>query len=256
MRLSALPAWISALAVCACASAPGIDRPVPVDPAYAVREAAAAGPGDRCGPKFISDRLPASMVALMGPLLDGPFHPVCARHDACYGLREHSQAWCDDRMREEMMDICAAGRAEGDFARRLCEMRAEAYAGMVNNSFGAYAYEGKAGGRIMAVEIMDAPPGQFELCARVANDTMVLQEYILDLRASSGHRIDRAPDIKELSVRAGDTAMMCAGTTESNYWSLKRLTGPVEVRLLADRPDSIAIAGDLVVVDTRPVPLN
>jgi hypothetical protein len=103
---------------------------------------------------------------------------------------------------------------------------------------------------------MDAPRGQFELCATVHNDTQVLQEYILDLRASDGNRIDRDPDVKERSVRAGDAATLCAGTTGSSYWSLKRLTGPVEVRLVADRPDSIAFTNDLVIVDRRTVQLE
>ncbi|MEQ9504666.1 MAG: hypothetical protein RLO80_00245 [Hyphomonas sp.] len=256
MRFSAGLTCLSALLLAACASAPGIDRPVAVDPAYAAREAAAAKPADRCGPKFISDQLPAALVSIMGPVLDGPFYPVCARHDACYGLQEQTQAWCDDRMREEMMDICAAGRTKDSFGGRLCRIRAELFFDMVDNAFGAYAYEGEAGGQITALEIMDAPRGQFELCATVRNDTSVLQEYILDLRAASGHRVDRAPGIKERSVRAGETAVMCAGTTGSSYWSLKRLTGPVEVRLVADRPDSIAIAGDLVIVDTRLVELE
>lgn len=242
--------------VAACASAPGTDRPVPLDPAYAARETAAISSGDRCGPKFISDRLPPSIVSIMGPVLDGPFYPVCARHDACYGLQEHTQSWCDLRMRTEMMDICAAGRTESAFGERLCRMRAQLYFNMVDNAFGAYAYEGEAGGRITSLDIKDAPRGQFELCVTVHNDTSVVQEYILDLRASDGNRIDRDPDVKERSVRAGEAEILCAGTTGSSYWSLKRLTGPVDVRLLADRPDSIAFTGDLVIVDERQVELD
>ena len=98
------------LLLTACASAPGLDRPMLVDAAYGAREAGSQEADDRCGPEFIERMLPGVFVSLIEPGLNGPFGPVCVRHDACYRLQEQSQAWCDARMRTEMTGICNAGR--------------------------------------------------------------------------------------------------------------------------------------------------
>jgi len=235
----------------ACASAPGIDRPVPLDPGYAAREAAAGKPADRCGPEFISDRLPGPVVSLMGPPLDGPFRPVCARHDACYELREQTQAWCDARMRTEMIGICDAGRTQASAAAALCRLRAGVYAGLVDNSFGAYSYHGEPGGRIAAVEFAEASPGNVEICVTAGNQTPLLQEYVVELRAASGKRIDSEPGFGERNVRAGGSAFICVGTGGSPFWNLSRIKGPVEIVLLADDPDSLALRHDRIAVDRR-----
>lgn len=239
--------WLAA----ACASAPGIDRPVPLDPGYAARESGASKPSDRCGPEFISDHLPKSLVAFMSPALDGPFRTACERHDACYELREQTQSWCDARMRTEMLDICAAGRSEGSFGGAMCRMRAGLYYGMVDNTFGAHAYEGEAGGRIAALETVPAPEGELEICIAAENDTKLVQGYVLELWTPTGQRFAREPRIKHHPVRAGETAELCTGTTRSTYWKVSRLTGPVDVRLLADRPESLAVTGSWTLVDQR-----
>lgn len=246
--------FISILAVAACASAPGIDRPQPLDPGYALREAAARKPADRCGPEFISDNLPQAVVGFMEPVLDGPFREVCKRHDACYELREQTQAWCDQRMRTEMMDICAAGRDGRSFAGRLCRMRAGLYHRMVDNAFGAYAYEGKAGGHIRQVEFLDAPQGQTQICVEVENTSHLLQQYAVELWQAGGRRVDRAPEFRTRSVRAGTSSEFCVGTVSSTYWNLKRIGGDAEIRLLVDRPDSLALTGDLERLETRAIP--
>lgn len=240
----------------ACASAPGIDRPMTLDPAYAVRESGASKPADRCGPEFISDNLPKSVVAAMGPLLDGPFRPVCARHDACYELREQTQAWCDARMRTEMIDICNAGRSEASAGAVLCRIRAGMYFGMVDNSYGAFSYHGEAGGRIAALEIADADPGEIRVCVTAENTTPLMQEYVIDLRAANGKRIDREPGFVERNVRAGGSVIICVGTEGSPFWNLSRLHGPLTVRLLADNPDSMAIGEALDIIDQRTVELS
>lgn len=237
--------------ICACASSPGIDRPMPLEPAYAAREKSASKPTDRCGPEFISDHLPKSLVAFMGPALDGPFRPACERHDACYELREQTQSWCDARMRAEMMDICAAARSEASFGGAMCRVRAGLYYGMVDNTFGAHAYEGEAGGRIAAFEQAPAPAGELEICITAENNTKLVQGYVLELRTQQGQRFAREPRIKQRRVRAGETAILCAGTTDSTYWNAHRAADPVEVQLLADRPESLAIAGDWIIVDQR-----
>ena len=248
-------AWAAAFALNACASAPGIDRPMPLDPAYAAREAAASKPADRCGPEFISDNLPASVVAFMGPALDGPFRPVCERHDACYELRERSQTWCDTRMRREMLDICAAGRTGGSFGGALCRMRAGIYYGMVDNTFGAYSYHGAPGGRIVRAGPVTAPKGEIEICATAENATQVLQAYAVELRRADGKRIDRAPDVRERKVRAGASEEFCVGTVGSAYWTARRLTGPLELRLLAKDPDSLGLLNERVLIDRLEIAL-
>ncbi len=246
-RTALLLAWLAS----ACASVPGTDRPVPLDAGYAARELGAGKPSDRCGPEFISDHLPRSVVSLMGPLLDGSFRPVCARHDACYELREQTQAWCDNRMHTEMRDICNANRSETSTGAALCRMRARLYFNMVDNAYGAYSYHGKAGGEIASVEIMDAPRGELEVCVTAENTTPLLQEYIVELSSSDGRRIARAPGAGERNIRAGETATLCLGTAASSYWNQKRIAQPVTIRLLADDPDSLAMANDIVVVTER-----
>lgn len=239
--LAAMIMWI----VQACASAPGIDRPVPLETGYAAREASAREPHDRCGPEFIQENLPGPVVSTLGPFFDGPFRPVCERHDACYRLREQTQAWCDDRMRAEMMDICAAGRPRHSAGGALCRMRANLYFASVDNTFGGYAYEGEAGGRIAALDISDGPRNRAKVCVTAENDTPLMQEYIIDLRDGRGRRIARKPRFHEQNVRAGASAVICAHVGE------RRLRGPVEVSLVADRPDSFATRNDMITVDTR-----
>ncbi|MBA3069364.1 MAG: hypothetical protein FP825_12910 [Hyphomonas sp.] len=255
MQRSSCIALASVWLIAACASAPGIDRPVALDPAYAVRETGASKPSDRCGPEFISDHMPKSLVAFIGPALDGPFRPACERHDACYELREQTQSWCDDRMRTEMMDICAAGRSDGSATGALCRARAGLYFSMVDNTFGAHAYEGEAGGRIAALEITAAPVGELEVCVTAENHTQLLQAYVVELRTSDGQRFSREPRIKQRSVRAGQSAVMCAGSVSSTYWNLRRLKGPVQVQLLAARPETLGLAQDRVIVDQRTIAL-
>ena len=243
MRRLKLTVSTGLLALAACAASPGIDRAAALEPGYAAREDAVRKPSDRCGPEFISDNLPPSLVAVMAPALDGPFRPVCKRHDACYELRERSQAWCDQRMHEEMIGICNAGRDPASFGARTCRMRAEAYYRMVDNAFGAYAYEGVTGGRLGGAVISAGPDGELEICVTAENNTALLQQYAVELRWPGGARIDRAPGLGARSVRAGDASDFCVGGGQTG--------GDVELRLLADRTDSLAISGDTVVVETR-----
>lgn len=250
-------AWLIAvlLLLPGCAATPGIDRPMPLSEDYLRREDGAREAWDRCGPEFIQLNMPAPIVSLLGPLMDGPFGPVCQRHDACYRLQEHSQTWCDERMRKEMMDICNDGRKEDSAAAALCRIRADLYHGMVDNSFGAYAYEGVAGGRIASVAITQPSAGELSVCVTAENNSKLLQEYVVELRAADGKRVDRSPRFRETAVRAGASAVLCTGTSSSTYWSLRRLKGPLEVSLLADPPDSISMSDKLVLLETRSVAL-
>jgi len=109
MRAAALAALIL-LAGCAV-SGEGVDMPEAVSADYAAREAVLRDPTDRCGPEFIQTKLPKSFVNVAGAVTDGPFRPVCQRHDACYRLQERTQAECDRRMKREMAAVCASGKA-------------------------------------------------------------------------------------------------------------------------------------------------
>lgn len=249
---------LASAAVCAlaaCASATGIDRPMALDPGYAAREASERKPADRCGPEFISDHLPTPVVSLMGPLLDGSFRPVCARHDACYELREQTQAWCDARMRTEMLDICNAGRSDGSIGGALCRLRASMYFGLVDNAYGAYSYHGGPGGRIVALDLADAPAGKLKICATVENSTPLLQTYAVELRTADRKRIARAPEVKSRSVRAGQSTILCAGPVDSAHGRPKQISTEVEVRLVAGDPDSLAMIKEMIIVDRRTIPL-
>lgn len=236
-----------------CAATPGTDLPMPLSEDYLSREDSARETWDRCGPEFIQLNMPAPVVSLLGPLMDGPFGPVCQRHDACYRLQEHSQTWCDERMRTEMIDICNDGRPADSAAAALCRFRADLYHGMVDNRFGAYAYEGVAGGRIASVYVNRPTAGEVEICVTAENDTKLMQGYVVELRTGDGKRFGRAPRFRETEVRAGASAMLCASTAESTYWSLSRLGGPVEVSLLADPPDSLSMSDKLVLIGQRSI---
>lgn len=251
------------LSLAACAVWPDIDRPVPLDPGYAAREAAAGKPADRCGPEFISDRLPAPLVSLIGPALDGPFRPVCARHDACYELREETQAWCDTRMQSEMQAICDVVGHDNAAGGMLCRLRARLYFNMVDNRFGAYSYHGGPGGRIAQLQFEDTSPRKVTVCATVENTTPLLQEYVLELRDHLGRRLAREPEVQERNLRPGETEQFCIGLArtperparEASTDKEARPVGPNEVRLLADDPDSMALTGDLLIVDRRALDL-
>ena len=222
---------------CALVDAP---RPVPVD--YAAREAQKIDPDDSCGPEFIQDNLPAWVVSATTPVFDGPFRPACERHDACYGLEEYSQAWCDDRFLEEMRGICETGRAGGVYSApligpMLCRRRANAYHFAVNNTLGAFAYgDGDKvyppGGQITSHEIETS-----RVCVDVLNNTQVMQEYDV-LFYLDDRLIDREPDLHHRNVRAGETTRFCGALTSN-------LEGDVKIILRADRPDSF-IFNDVV----------
>ncbi len=229
----------------ACASAPGIDRPMQLDEAYAAREASASEPHDRCGPEFIQERLPGPVLSAIGPLLDGPFRPVCERHDACYRLRERTQAWCDQRMRTEMMDICAAGRADTSPGSALCRLRAHVYFASVDNPFGAYAYEGEAGGRIEALAFSETSPGRMRVCVTAGNTTKLMQQYVVEVYDAGSRRLAREPRFHARNVRAGAAAVICASIRKT------QAARAAEVRLVSDRPDTLSTRNDMIVVDRR-----
>ncbi len=240
----------------------GVDAPVAVGADYAAREAAMMQDGDRCGPKFIQENLPASVQRVIGPIADGPFRLVCARHDACYRLGEKNQAWCDDRMRAEMLSVCAAGNSTATYSipgigASLCRFHAGMYYAAINNTFGAFAHGGEAGGEISAVRVtrLQAALGTDELvvCVDVHNPTQVMQEYDVELHDHQGRLIDREPDLHECNVRAGASEEFCVGTDLNPLWNIDDLGKSVYVSIRADTPNSFEFSDDMVIVDTREV---
>lgn len=244
-------ALFSLLALGACASAPGIDRPVPLEANYAERENSQQFESDRCGPEFLEKVLPEFVLSSLEPLLNGPFGPVCQRHDACYRLGEQSQAWCDERMRKEMIAICNAGRDEGSAAAGICRTRAGAYHAMVDSTFGAYAYGGAAGGEFSERRFARSSPKEVDVCVTVSNTTQLMQSYVLELRTGTDRRISREPSQHALKFRAGETAEMCTGTSASKYWNRNKLTGPLELRLMARHPDRIGPGSGMTEVQSE-----
>ena len=214
----------------------GVDYPVPVDADYAAREAMMRDPDDRCGPEFIQTKLPASFVNVVGAVTDGPFRPVCQRHDACYRLQERTQAECDRRMKREMAAICASGKATPTYSlpmvgKSLCRFHAGLYYDAINNTYAAVAYGGRPGGQIVnvATRVIDDPvtDDEFEVCVDVHNNTYAMQEY----------------------VGVGETKTMCVSTNYTR-WSLKDLPDEVQVSLRCDTPENFSVRHDMVVVDT------
>lgn len=240
----------------------GVDAPIDVGADYRAREAAMMQDGDRCGPKFIQDNLPASVQRVIAPLADGPFRPVCARHDACYRLAEQNQAWCDDRMRAEMLAVCTVGNSTATYSipgigASLCRFHAGMYYAAINNTYGAFAHGGEAGGEITAVRATRIREmlGTDELvvCVDVHNPTQVMQEYDVELHDGEGKLIDREPDLHERNVRAAETEEFCVGTNFNLLWDIENIGETVYVSIRADTPNSFEFNDDMVIVDTRSV---
>ena len=260
IRLSAM----LSLSMVACAS---IDAPIWVPPDYAARETAKIDPWDSCGPEFLQDALPGWLVDASTPLLDGPFRPVCERHDACYGLEEYSQTWCDDRMRQEMFAICDSGRAGAFYSAplmgsHLCRRHAGLYFGAINTTLGAFAYgDGDKvyppGGHIESHKFRQFPGpsgrAEVEVCVSVLNDTMVMQEYDVELRTLDGQLIDREPDLHHRNVRAGDIIEVCLDTVGPLKWTAETLPIDLVLTLRADRPDSFMFNDVVETVEEIPV---
>ena len=242
-----------------------IDAPLTLDADYAEREAAQMVDGDSCGPEFIQSSLPAALAKAVQPLADGPFRPVCERHDACYRLGEKPQAWCDDRMRDEMYAIRDTGNAGGLYSAPLvgasfCRHHARMYFGAINNTYGGFAYGGGPGGRIIAHRISlieDAiSDDEVTICVDVLNDTRLMQEYDVELHHADGRRIDREPDLHERNVRSGEQAEFCVSTNWSPRWSRSDLSEKLRISVRADTPDSFAISDDMVIVDVIEITLT
>lgn len=242
MRAIAATAFAALSHVTGCASAPGIDRPMLIDEGYATREVRSQEDDDRCGPEFIEKALPKGLVNLLEPALNGPFGPVCVRHDACYRLGEYSQAWCDSRMLTEMTDICNEGRSAASANAALCRARAGLYHSMVDSRFGAYAYQGYAAGRIASLDISEGPAGVTAICAGVENSSHILQRYTVELQSADGQRLGQSPSGRTLALRAGEAAEVCLDAPLPQ-------TG-VELRLVAKRPDTLSNAPPLI-LETR-----
>lgn len=242
----------------------GVDAPIDVPADYAAREQQHMEDSDRCGPEFLQERLSAGMLNIIGPIADGPFRPVCKRHDACYRLKEMTQAWCDDRMRDEMISICNTGEATPAYSvpvigPSLCRFHAGLYYQAINSPAGAVAYKGQAGGKIVDIRSRRVEDwlsnDEFEVCVDVTNNTKSMQEYDIELHTADGKLVDREPDTYERNVRAEETEEFCVGTNYSAEWSISNLTEIVYISIRADDPSNFDTTDDMVIVDTAEVPV-
>ena len=239
------------LLLAACGHGSLVDAPSAIPADYEARERAQMVDTDRCGPAFIQDKLPASVQRVIAPLADGPFKPVCARHDACYRLGEKTQSWCDDRMRDEMIGICNTG--EAGFTYRvpgigpsLCRFHAGLYYSAINSTFGSVAYKkGAPEGKITEVRIVRIDDtfsdDEITICADVLNPSKLMQEYDIELHDARGRLIDREPDLYEKNVRPGETEEFCVGTNFLPNWSISDLSDTVYISVRADVPTNFAI---------------
>lgn len=259
--VAALCAALVAAVGCAVMSQ-RVDVPKDVGADYAAREAAFMDEADSCGPQFVQDKLPARLKSAIEPLADGPFRPVCARHDACYRMGEMSQAWCDDRMLEEMLAICDTGRAGlgysiPEFGPSLCRFHGGMYFRLINSTYGGVAFGGAPGGEFSGLRVRliedRGSDDEVEICADVHNPTMLMQEYDVELHDAKGRLIDREPDLHEENVRAGETEILCVSTNWNPHWSRADLGAGLFVSLRADTPESFAFWNDMVVVDQERV---
>ena len=261
-RLVAALIAIAILAASCALFAKQVDAPADVGADYLTREAEFMVAADSCGPEFVQDKLPSALKSVIEPLADGPFRPVCARHDACYRMGEKSQAWCDDRMRDEMFAICDTGRAGvayrvPEIGPSLCKFHGGMYYRLINSTFGGVAYGGAPGGEIAALHtrrIADAiGADELEICADIHNPTSLMQEYDIELHSETGRLIDREPDLHEENIRAGETETLCVSTNWNGVWDAENVGSEVFVSLRADTPESFAFWDDMVIVDSQPL---
>ncbi len=245
------------LVVTSCVAA-GIDAPLTLDEDYLAREAKMIEDIDQCGPEFIQEKLPASVAKSVAPITDGPFGPVCKRHDGCYRLKEKDQSWCDTRMKQEMMAICASGKATAAYSvpvvgPALCRFHATLYYAAINNTFAAVAHEGLPGGRIVSTStkvIHDRlSDDEFTVCALVENDTKAMQEYDIEMHSETGRLIDREPDTYEVNIKPGAQKEFCVSTNYSR-WGISDLGKKVHISIRADTPQNFAWTNDMIIVDT------
>lgn len=257
-----LAALSVAVLVVACAViGKGVDAPRDIDTAYAARERAMMQDSDRCGPASITDKLPDGFANVVGVITDGPFRPVCRRHDACYRLGEKDQTWCDERMRDEMRGICETGKATPAYSapiigRSLCLFHAGLYHAAIDSTLSSPAYGGLPGGEITALrtKVIDdrLTDDEFTVCVDVTNPTRLIQEYDVEMHDAGGRLIDREPDLREINVRPGETKEFCVTTNFTTY-GISDLSDIVHVSVRADTPENFAFLNDMVIVDTREV---
>lgn len=110
------PGWPLAapLILAAGAATPGTDRLMLLSEDYHSREGKAGGTWDWCVRPEIHPAEPARTDDRAAWPPDGrPSGPACQRYNACCHLQEYSQAWCEERMRSEMMGICNTPRPAG-----------------------------------------------------------------------------------------------------------------------------------------------
>ncbi|MCR9080636.1 MAG: hypothetical protein NXH78_16225 [Hyphomonadaceae bacterium] len=258
--------FAAAIIIAACALiANPIDAPAEVGEDYLARESEFMESTDSCGPEFVQEKLPGTLKSMIEPLADGPFRPVCARHDACYRLGEKSQAWCDDRMRDEMFAICDTGQAGVVYrvpgvGPSLCRFHGGMYYRLINSTFGGVAYGGAPGGEIAAIHMRDISDviggDEIEICADILNPTPLMQEYDLELHTGEGQLIDREPDLHEENIRAGETETLCVSTNWNARWDGNNIGDEVFLSLRADTPESFAFWNDMVIVDSKLVDLT
>ena len=240
-------------------------QPVQIPADYQLREQANMEPQDSCGPEFVQESLPGFVRAVIDPLADGPFAPACRRHDGCYRLREKSQAWCDDRFRDEMFAICDSGTGGLAYSipgvgPSLCRFHGSLYYNMVNSTDGASAYEGAPGGAIANLRHRIIRhryrEDEAEVCVDIHNGTQMMQGYDVLLHDEAGRVIDREPDLGQEKLRAGEDGTVCVSTEWNRQYGLKDFADGIHVSLRADDPERYAWWGDMVVVDMRQVVLD
>lgn len=221
---------------------------------YNRRERGNFDASDSCGPSLLTEHLPEFLTRE----ISSGFVNICIRHDACYRLREKTQAQCDRDMTTAMDAMCDRLGSPENVA---CQLRADLFGKLLTSTIAAESYGAAPAGSLKNVRrlVIDdlITDDEFEVCARFFNPTSATQEYDLLLQDRNGTQIDIEPNAIEVNVGAGQTGReICVGTNEDPRYSYQNISFPLKLTLRADATrnfSDLVLGIDMVAVDTATI---
>lgn len=232
------------------------------NPNYEELERQAIRKTDHCGtPDLINWISNENLKSRAKTLLNYEFELACLRHDACYRIKEKTQAWCDDRFREEIRAICE--QKEGE--KVVCLSVATTYHKIVVE-FGRQAYLENEDGTVIpeagmagvgAGRLINLKPrrirdifsdDEFEVCGEIHNTSRITQEYEVRMLSHRGQLVDKEPDTYEMNIKSGGKAKFCLTTDWDPRFSIRDLGPYVTIQLFVDQAANYDRSGDMILI--------
>ncbi|MGA1341664.1 MAG: hypothetical protein ACO33A_01240 [Hyphomonas sp.] len=203
-------------------------------------------PLDACGGRGLLDAV----------VPDGPFLEACKFHDACYRSGQLDQGVCDTDFLHDMRAACDTRWPETNAAGKhaACQLAAYTYYRAVNSRFGAMLYprgvtEGQFGQVTQTVKQGLNNTRHLEVCAEARNASNRKLRFFLTLHDAKGQWVAVAPGVSSLSLQAGETRTLCAGTSLSLFQNAETIGKAYALLLKVDDPARLNPFGDLIDVD-------